>query len=129
MRIKIFNETTKAEALQYLQPVTPTDEAHPAHWYHENNGGKILAVQKTFINAFKKKFIDCKNKTEINRLVNIAFTPQWPPYIDENAKSEEALFQANIDFWSKGFGLTITMEWEKMFLSFISFLNTLHTFH
>lgn len=125
IKTKEFNESTKAEALQLLQPVTPTDENHQAHWYHENNGGKILAVQKTFIHAFKKNFIDCKNKTEINRLINIAFTPQWLPYIDENAITESELIQSNIDFWSTGFGLTVAKKWEKMFSTFIDFLNTL----
>lgn len=125
MRIKIFNEETKKEALHLLQPVTPTDETHPADWYHQENGGKILAVQKSFISIFKRRYMDCKNKSEIKELIEVAFTPQWLPYINSNATTEAELLQDNIDFWSTGFGYTIAKEWNTMFDNFINFLNEL----
>lgn len=123
---KYFNKETLAEAIQILQPVSPTDEHYQAHWYNDGLGLKIRIVQENFIRNFKRPLVDCKTKAEVNELLALhTDAPKWPPYIKQYEEDQEKLEQANHEFWTNGIGGLIREEWFKMIRKFIDFLNSL----
>jgi hypothetical protein len=94
-----------AAALEHLQPVTPMDANHQAHWWNEGFGLIVYNAQKIWIDNVSSAIVNCKTKKQINQeLANqILF---WPKNKDDGK------------FWTEGFGVTIIQEFNLRFSSF-----------
>ena len=126
MKYKFFNKESLSEAVQTLQPVTPTNDTHQAHYYNEGFGLAIMIEQQNFLRAFKKDLIDCHTKSAINKLIEIrGIAPKWPPYIDKLSTNNEEIEKKNYQFWAEGFGSLIRERWFEMISNFISKINDL----
>jgi hypothetical protein len=116
MRRKPFNRDTLIEALSFLQPVTPTDEDHQAHWYNEGYGQQIYSYQKMYIDYLKEKISKVRSKKEIQEIfIKSKILKPAPPI----TTSEQ------VKFWSEGFGLIIFNEYYRIISNFIYHINSL----
>ena len=109
---KKFNEPNLVSSLEMIQAVSPTNDLFPAHWWNSGTGKMIKNSQNEWINKFKEKAKEAKSKIEINKIFKeMGIYPDFP--------------KVKKSFWTKGFGKTIQLEWDKMINSWIEYINTL----
>lgn len=112
-----FNKYTFKDGYPILQPATPTDSDHQAHWWQTDDGQRILVAQNNFfdrIKAFENADPDdFLSKIGIQQHLNtITNQLEWP---DVSSR----------DFWKTEFGLRIQTEFWEVANKFIRYLNTL----
>jgi signal recognition particle subunit SEC65 len=112
--------------IDIIQPVTPTDEHHPSHWWNENSGIVIRAAQEEFIRQLKAQVMKSKTAKEARTIVK-GCVVKWPKYIDPMIPDddEDAQFQAHRRFWQEGFGHVIILSWIEMWQKFSAALSEL----
>jgi len=110
---KAFDKHTFMEGFPILQPVTPTDDEHPAHWWDTDDGQVIRARQNQFLKSMKdyqgfqpvtKEGFDAWMKALISQF-------SWP--------------RMNPKFWGEPFGQRIVLDFWAVVNKFIRYLNTL----
>jgi len=125
-KVKYFDKETLSEAMQILQPVTPTlkETEFQAHWYNEGFGLSVRDAQEYYLNRLKRLLVDCKTKRDVNRVLRESPFPKWPVYktacFTKRTPEEE-----NIFFWKNGFGSVIRTEFYEMMGKFVEYLNKL----
>lgn len=96
-------------AMEILQPVTPTDGQHQAHWWNEGFGIKVMSAQIEWIKEVKSRLVLCEDK-ECAREVLQKTAIKWP------APSKVA--EESLEFWTNGFGATIVACFRVNFVTF-----------
>lgn len=122
------------EAIGILQPVTPMDDKHPAHWYNTPGmGQRILTAQSTFLVILKLKLSQCRSKNEVGFLLNCHNTPNWPVYkkpsLGKNHTSTnevEEMIKNNTEYWTIGFGGVVRVQWYEMIQKFADAINAMN---
>jgi hypothetical protein len=108
-----FNPDNLGKALKMLQPVSPTDNDHPAHWWTGNFGMLVTQVMNTAIKNIIHVSQGVKTKLEFQRRLKFNLPLMvWPKHEDP-------------DFWDSGFGHTIIKEWNGRMKKFTDYLSSL----
>jgi hypothetical protein len=97
------------KALEILQPVTPTDGDHPAHWWNEGIGQVIRNTQMLWIENVKEALLrepTMENVKETLTKEKIA----WPSVNDGHGDYQH--------FWNFGFGSIIIAHFSANFIKF-----------
>ena len=101
-------------ALDILQPVTPQDHEHPAHWWNEGLGERIANAQKLWIDKVRAKVIDCTTVEEVREVLR-AETIWWPKASENQSE--------NFNWWTNGFGAGIIACFRVNFTTFQQRIN------
>lgn len=111
---KAFDKHTFIEGFPILQPVTPTDDEHQAHWWHTDDGQKILAIQNRYFDQLKGyKDFQQVSKGGIGRYIEaLNHQYEWPEVSQPG-------------FWCTKFGDKIISGFWEVVNKFIRYLNTL----
>lgn len=96
-------------AMEVLQPVTPTDPNYPAHWWDSEFGKKVYNAQYLWIQEVKPRLTACKSSADVKKVLESSKIT-WPKY---STDPEE-----NFEWWVMDFGAIIIACWKVPFNTF-----------
>jgi len=125
-KVRYCNRENIAELLQFLQPVTPTDNDHQADWYNTEYGKNVIFSQEAHIKTLKMLLKDCNFHKDIQAVFEqVGYYPSWPPYIPDLSLPDNEIIKVNHDFWMEGIGVLLRNEYQEMLRKFIEKVNEL----